>query len=224
MKGMSAVRILARVMTFVLAITLLLVGCKSSITDSETQQMPILLKKQDLATNMTIFEFRSDAMQRNGKFPINLVVDHSYYQQKEIKRGDIVYIELPESVVRKDHEKYGKKSTDEAIETKLVEIERKQAFRVVGLPEETVGIKQGQVSINDKILDTFYGKEYYWEQVKDKSKAVTMKEDVKLTPNQYFLLSDQWWRSGVIGPIPKEYIKGKIVGYVEEEKPNPAAK
>jgi uncharacterized protein YcfL len=74
MKGMSAVRILARGLTVVLAITMLLVGCKSSITDTETQQMPTLLKKQDLATNLTIFEFRSDVMQRNGKFPINLVV------------------------------------------------------------------------------------------------------------------------------------------------------
>jgi signal peptidase I len=219
MKGMSAVRILARGLILVLAITMLLVGCKSSITDTETQQIPILMKKQDLATNMTIFEFRSDAMQRNGKFPINLVVDNSYYQQNEIKRGDIVYIELPESIVRKNHEKYGKKSTDEAVETKNVEFERKQALRIVGLPKETVSIKQGQVSINGKNLDTFYGKEYYGEQEQDKSKAETMKQDVKLDDNQYFVLADQWWRSAyssnMIGAIPKEYIKGKIVGYVQ---------
>jgi signal peptidase I len=228
MKGMSAVGLFVRSMTLVLAITMGLVGCKSSVTDTETQQIPNLMKKQDLASNMTIFEFLSDAMQRNGKFPINLVVDKSYYQQNEIKRGDIVYIELPEAMVRKNHEQYGKKSPDEAIETKIVEIERKQVFRVVGLPNETVSIKQGQVSINDKILDTFYGKEYYGEKVQDKSKAETMKEDVRLAQNQYFVLGDQWWRSGyssnLIGAIPKEYIKGKIVGYFEEEKLYPTAK
>lgn len=199
---MSGVQIFIRGTIIAVAALIILTGCNSSITDTETQPMPNLMKRQDLTSNMTIFEFLSDAMQRNGKFPINLVVDKTYYQQNEIKRGDIVYIELPE-----------------AIETKNVELESKEALRVVALPKETVSINQGQVSLNRKNLDTFYGKEYYGEQVQDKSKAETMKQDVKLSNDHFFVLADQWWRSAyssnIIGAIPKDYIKGKIVGYVD---------
>ncbi|MNR39241.1 hypothetical protein D3C85_1574340 [compost metagenome] len=131
---------------------------------------------------------------------------------------------MSESIVRQNYEKYGKKSNDEGIEAKIVELERKQALRVVALPKETVSINQGQVSINGKHLDTFYGKEYYGEQVQDISKAETMKQDVKISNNHFFVLADQWWRSAfssnMIGAIPKDYIKGKIVGYVNSNKGN----
>lgn len=208
-----------RNMVVVLSLILISIGCKSSVTDNETQQMPKLMKKQDLSADMKIFEYRSHAMQRDGKFPIHLVVEPSYYRDNEIKRGDIVYIELPEEIVIKNHEKTGKL---EAVANRnlQIELERRHALRVVGVPKETIRIKQGQVFIDGRKLDTFYGKEYYWERVQDKSKAETMKQDVKLAENQYFLLADQWWRSAYssnrIGAIPKEYIKGKVIGYVEQ--------
>ena len=107
--------------------------------------------------------------------------------------------------------------------------------RVVGLPGETVEIKSGQVYIDGKKLDTFYGKatrrgageEEYFNTVPRSAigdeqstreyfnmnmAAVTVKE------NTVFILVDQWWRgtdSREFGPLSISEIEGIITGTAE---------
>lgn len=75
--------------------------------------------------------------------------------------------------------------------------------RVIGLPGETVAIKNGKIYINDKVIDD----EYAYGQTSDYNK-VTLKDD------EYFILGDNRLiskDSRYFGPIKDNEIKGKIV-------------
>lgn len=75
--------------------------------------------------------------------------------------------------------------------------------RVIGLPGETVAIKNGKIYINDKVIDD----EYAYGQTSDYNK-VTLKDD------EYFILGDNRLiskDSRYFGPIKENEIKGKIV-------------
>lgn len=128
-----------------------------------------------------------------------MVVDTEYYLKNEIVRGDMVYVEIPKEVA----DKTANGNDGPGI------------TRVKGLPGEKFEIKNGQVYIDGNVLDTFYGHEYKWagkaaEKVTSYSiDAITIPED------RYFLTGDNWWRSPIHESIPKEYIKGKVIGYQE---------
>lgn len=136
----------------------------------------------------------------------------------ELQRGHVVYYHMPSSVIAKNSA-----------------VPEMYIGRVVGLPGETVEIKGGQVYIDGKKLDTFYGKatmnglgeEEYFDSV-PKSRigdeqstreyfnmnmaAVAVKE------NTVFILVDQWWRgydSREYGPLPIGEIEGIITGLAE---------
>ena len=75
--------------------------------------------------------------------------------------------------------------------------------RVIGLPGETVAIKNGKIYINDKVIDD----EYAYGQTSDYDK-VTLRDD------EYFILGDNRLiskDSRYFGPIKDNEIKGKIV-------------
>lgn len=75
--------------------------------------------------------------------------------------------------------------------------------RVIGLPGETVAIKNGKIYINDKVIDD----EYAYGETSDYNK-VTLKDD------EYFILGDNRLiskDSRYFGPIKDNEIKGKIV-------------
>lgn len=75
--------------------------------------------------------------------------------------------------------------------------------RVIGLPGETVAIKNGKIYINDKVIDD----EYAYGETTDYNK-VTLKDD------EYFILGDNRLiskDSRYFGPIKDNEIKGKIV-------------
>lgn len=75
--------------------------------------------------------------------------------------------------------------------------------RVIGMPGETVAIKNGKIYINDKVIDD----EYAYGQTSDYNK-VTLKDD------EYFILGDNRLiskDSRYFGPIKDNEIKGKIV-------------
>lgn len=78
--------------------------------------------------------------------------------------------------------------------------------RIVGLPGETIEVKDGKIKINDKILYESYIKEIqtYGDQ------------RVILLDNQYYLLGDnrepnQSTDSRIYGPISKKNIRGKVI-------------
>lgn len=112
-----------------------------------------------------------------------------------------------------------------------------QIGRIVGLPGETVEIQNGQVYIDDKKLNTFYGvatsrgmeKEEYFEKMKDFNMNKQSMEDyfdtslapVHVEENKVFVLVDAWWRgsdSRTFGPIPVELIQGKVIGYEADSR------
>ncbi len=75
--------------------------------------------------------------------------------------------------------------------------------RVIGMPGETVAIKNGKIYINDKVIDD----EYAYGETSDYNK-VTLKDD------EYFILGDNRLiskDSRYFGPIKDNEIKGKIV-------------
>ena len=74
--------------------------------------------------------------------------------------------------------------------------------RVIGLPGETVAIKNGKIYINDKVIDD----EYAYGETSDYNK-VTLKDD------EYFILGDNRLiskDSRYFGPIKDNEIKGDL--------------
>jgi|SRR5690606_9283568 len=179
---------------------------QGEITDYET---PETLAEVRLANNMFTIEWHTDSMDRGNHdlqsdFHGDLVVSGDIHP---IKRGDILFYNVNEQEL---------------------------IGRVIGLPGETVEIKEGQVYINGKKLKTFYGvatskgftRDEYFEKVDKSNFNVNTMEDffntsfnpVLVEENSIFVLVDTWWRgsdSRDLGLISFEQLKGKILGYKE---------
>ncbi|WP_367760300.1 hypothetical protein [Ammoniphilus sp. 3BR4] len=41
-------------------------------------------------------------------------------------------------------------------------------------------------------------------------------EAIIIPADSYFIIGDNWWRSPIHESIPKEYIKGKVIGSLKE--------
>ncbi|MEW9673886.1 S26 family signal peptidase [Ammoniphilus sp. 3BR4] len=130
-----------KIVLILLCLTELIIlnGCsQETITDNNTTQKPPIYDGGRLAKHLKIVEVYPDSMQRDSEFPKNVVVDLRFDQnkqpvvspkEKEIARGDLVYLEIPKEVANKvasgndgDH-----------------------VARVIGLPGEVLEIKNGQV-------------------------------------------------------------------------------
>jgi signal peptidase I len=78
--------------------------------------------------------------------------------------------------------------------------------RVIGLPGETVNIKNGRVYINGSLLDEPYVAEFCKNNSCDPHDPWTLKY------NEYFVLGDNRnnsWDGHSFGPIPRELIEGQ---------------
>jgi signal peptidase I len=186
-----------------LASILLVSGCKAPppIVDEATEyDLPVI---SQLEGNQFIYALESDGMvyKKQYSYRSQLVVDPDYYQTHEIMRGDVVYFET--SASREDIDRMRNSAYD--------------VVRVIGLPGETVQIKRGQIMIDDRKLGAFYGNESFALGGKlEPEKAVKMKK-LHLPAGRYFLLGDLWWRnynnSIRSGPIAKDRIRGKVIGW-----------
>lgn len=167
-----------------------------------------------------LIEWGSDAMDRG---------DHDFYTQEhgklvvstdfnKLQRGQPVYYQMPPLEIIKNPA-----------------IPEMYIGRVVGLPGETVEIKGGQVYIDGKKLDTFYGIVTMWGMGEDAYFKQTPRrnivdeqatreyfnmdvEPVTVKENTVYLLVDQWWRgtdSRNFGPLPIGEIEGIITGIAE---------
>lgn len=178
---------------------------EQSINDPHT---PETLSKISLPDNAFTIQWLSDTMDR-GNHNLNTNVHGNLIVSNEnenFNRGDIIYYEIDQQLIG----------------------------RIIGLPGELVEIREGQIYINNKKLDTFYGvatvrgltKEEYFEKVSPENRNGysmlehfnTTIEPVYVNEGTLFILVDHWWRgtdSRDYGPVPIEKVKGKIIGYEE---------
>ena len=112
------------------------------ITDNDTKPEVELVEQSE---NSFLLEWNSDNMDRgNHDYETlahpRLVVDPD---DKKIKRGDVIYFKSPDFTI---------------VSNPDFKMPEYYISRVVGLEGETVEIKNGQVFIDGKKLDTFYSK------------------------------------------------------------------
>jgi signal peptidase I len=91
--------------------------------------------------------------------------------------------------------------------------------RIIGLPGEEVFIDEnGNIYIDGNILEEHYGK----ETIKDPGNAFHI---VTLGEDEFFLLGDNRNNSldsrfDIVGPVPMERMRGKVVWYKDHSKPS----
>ncbi|MBD3921710.1 signal peptidase I [Paenibacillus sp. PR3] len=177
-------------------VTLFLTGCSETIKDTATEMTIKPIPSPD--PSLTKVKVQTDGMLAdlgydNGRHPFSIghevLVDKNYYKTNMISRGDIVWFRIKETTEHQD--------TDIA--------------RVVGLPGETVNVKKGQVYINGKSLDAFYGNDTSMDKNDSLEKPLTLHD------NEFFILADIRWRgfndSQQYGPYSRDEILGKVIGY-----------
>ncbi|MCH1627874.1 signal peptidase I [Fredinandcohnia quinoae] len=210
---------------FLIGLLVLLSACSSkvassgmeTITDNDTKPKVELVEPYE---SSLLLEWHIDNMDRGdhdyetSSHP-DLVVDPN---DKNVKRGDVIYFKSPDFTI------------DSNPNFNMPEF---YISRVVGLEGETVEIKNGQVFIDGKKLDTFYsaalnsgmGQEEYFEKVEPANRGeeeswkeyfATTMEPIKVEKNTVFVLGDNWWRSAdsrYFGVLPMENVEGKVLGY-----------
>lgn len=163
----------------------------------------------------TNIEYLSDSMYRgHHEYTGTLVVDQDYYKDNKFQRGEVVFFKTPKTG-------------------------HKHVARVVGLPGEKLEINDGQLFINNKKLEAFYAKAmnngisdfhtYEKMMTANGNKIIGEKnwkeyfhrnlKTVIIAKNDLFILADNGWRiqdSYELGPIPQDYIVGKVLGKAED--------
>lgn len=215
---------------FTLIVSLLfaffLVGCSEqsieTITDSHTKdEVPII---ETITSDMIVIHPMNDAMDRGNHdfFNKDVVVDTKYYEENELERGDIIHFELPKKQAEQQ-QSYGGKTDS--------------LTRVIALAGEKVKNEKGQFHINGKKLDTFYGKAHRLgldlEELKQMLKEGnygdlqskqnvesnvkgfenTNVEEITVPENHVYVIGDDWFRTTYMGLLPKENIRGKVLGF-----------
>lgn len=203
----------------VIGVTSLLEVASSQLETLTDENTVAQIEQVDASVDSLLLVWSSDTMDRgNHEYDSlnhgNLVVDLTY---KDIERGDVIYFKTPE---------YNSENANISLPEHLI-------GRIVGLPGETVEIKDGQVFIDDKKLNTFYAKalrngmdeDVYFEGLTSINKAKekawrkyysTSMKPVKVEEKTVFVLVDNWWRghdSKNFGLLEIERIEGQILGY-----------
>jgi signal peptidase I len=178
-----------------------------TIIDTKTQEtVPIVSSKGFLEVKHLY-----DSMDRgNHDYEGTLVVDPTYYNKNDFKRGEVVYY----NTTKTGH---------------------KNIARVVGLPGEKIEIKKGQLFINDKRLKSFYESTMnrgisnfttYKKMMETNGNRVLNEKGwktyfyrnlkpVEVKKNEVFVLGDNSWRaldSFSFGPLARDNVEGKVLG------------
>ncbi|MED4017527.1 signal peptidase I [Sutcliffiella cohnii] len=160
----------------------------------------------NVTSEMIIHHHMYDNMDRGSHefYDKTLVID-SKVNRLDISRGDVVFFDNKDG--------------------------NKDISRVVALPGEKIKITDGQIYINGSMLDSFYGKahrlgfneETYFENMDEggiEYNKDSMKElfkanmtEIKLSNDQFFLISDDWFR-GTRMVISEGELIGTVLGYL----------
>ncbi|AQQ55245.1 signal peptidase I [Planococcus lenghuensis] len=188
------------------------VAASEAITDLDTE--PVVPIVTDVTADMVVYDYRYDSMDRGNYdyYEKEVVIDPSYYEENEFARGDVIAY---------------KDSIDGSF----------TLTRIVGLPGEKVKIESGQIYVNGKQLDTFYGRyhrrgsdleelknmlaegEYGFMQSKENIEAnvsiaeKTDVEEVTVPEDHFYVIGDDWFRTQFRGLLSPEQIVGKVLGY-----------
>ncbi len=146
-----------------------------------------LLLAVGLAMVIIIFLYQPVKVEGTSMAPLltdqeRIFINKFVYRFEPIGRGDVVVFWYP--------------------------LDRSKSFikRVVGLPGETVEIRQGRVYVNGKRLNEPY--------VPPQFTDVSTFGPVRVPPDEYFVMGDHRASSNdsrVFGPVPDRYIYGKAV-------------
>ncbi|MFC4712096.1 S26 family signal peptidase [Planococcus dechangensis] len=183
----------------------------SIMTDSKTvAEIEIFTSYEE---PLEVLDFKYDAMDRGNHeyaaYP--LLIDPLAYDGNDVSRGDVI-----------------------VYEAEFFDGKQRTIGRVIGLPNEQVGIVEGQIYINDQQLDTFYGRAHRaginsneeYNQAMTKNGAPqnidSMKEvffqntdDFRLAENEIFVLGDDWFR-GSQQTLTTSEVQGKVIGYFKK--------
>lgn len=199
----------------------LLAGCQSTHRGNAAEEDVIkdVVTKESVdfvqeSNNTFVIKYGIKNMDRGNHDFVNenqIVIEKT----NEIQRGNIIHFKYPEEDGLPTY------NPDDYL------------ARVVGLPGETVEIRKGQVYIDNKKLETFYGESRRLgankkEWFEGNNNSSTLKEidfevnmgPTKIPENAVFVLSDDWimgTSSINFGPIEISKIKGKVLGYLKEK-------
>jgi signal peptidase I len=201
-------------------IGLILSGCQDAVLRDPFTKKEIAFMKP--SEGMTLIRIMNDSMLGVSDYSTDqLVIDPNAYRDTAIRRGEVVYFYNP----------LFKKSTDTNYH-----LEEKEILRVVALSGERIRMKKGQIYINDKRLDTFYGKDYNnnvdvlrkellnpklddyeIENIKNRLRFVENENmsEILVPEGTIFLMGDNRSRASdsvLLGPIPAKSVIGKVIG------------
>lgn len=212
-----------RISIFILIIATLITACSQEPLEDHVTKQDI--NKIRVMNRMSVMNHRYDNMDRgHHDYEGDLVVDPGYYKTNSVQRGDIIYYKNPK------------------LENSRINLSEDEISRVVALPGEKIRIDKGQIYINGRRLDTFYGQAHRLgmnieelqrasnrsdldDNIRNNFKGnadyflvseETNIEESKVPDGQYYIIGDDWSRSAdsrYFGTISKDSIIGKVLGY-----------
>jgi len=135
---------------------------------------------------LSIFIVDGESMEPNLHDKEIVILNNSHYNDRNPERGDIVAVKYPGDP---EHKKYVK--------------------RVVGLPGDTVSLKDGKVYLNGKQFE----EKYIYYNIKTEPSKITLTE-WKLSSGEYFLMGDNRAFSNdsrYFGAVEKRFFEGKAI-------------
>ncbi|MFC4409637.1 signal peptidase I [Chungangia koreensis] len=205
---------------------LLLAGCSSNIGDAAEKKVITdkytkeTIEYVEAGDNTFVIEYHIDNMDRGYHNFVSYDGKSKTVLEKtnEVQRGDIVYFKYPE---------------DDGLSNYNPDY---YLARVVGLPGETVELRDGHIYIDEQKLDTFYGytqalgrnmdEWFELDKNSDAFESFATEKDFKINTEpitvpktSVFVVSDYWMRgtsSIDFGPIEVSKIEGKVLGYLKE--------
>lgn len=161
------------------------------------------------STGIQTFKIPTPSMNPTMQPGDRVVASLNYYNDKPIQQGDIVVFNSPQGGI--------------------------WTFRVIGLPKDSIEIKDGKVYVNNKINELTTNDEYvlddqeviqYQEQVNPSKSIKTLRyknvamidtrtlEQIVVPENEYFLMGDNRdnaFDSRFIGTIKRDDILGRVI-------------